>query len=786
MRSIGRFIVRERLGSGSEGEVYRCSDPVLRREVAIKLLHTPLLGGHGSGVDPLHEARALGVLSHQNLVSVFDAGELEGRPYLVFEFIEGRTLAELLTQGPLAQEAALEVLDGVLAGIEQAHAQGIVHRDLKPANILVTGAGVPKVADFGIAALLGSEQGPDEQRIGTPRYMAPEYIEGGEVSKRTDVFSLGLLAYEMLVGRPGYEGKDVRTLLRDILSGAPRPLDQVVPNVDPRLQRLVERALERNPAQRFADAAEMRQALKSVRSTSGQANTGAHATVAFLLRRMRLKQDFPALARNVSTLNQLASECLGDSRALAEIIVKDQGLSSKILRVVNSAYYAAFSGQISTISRAVVILGVNGVRAIAASLSLLEHFSGKVETEGLREHLSASLYSGLCAREIGHAVDRQLAEEAMLGTMLRGLGAVLVAYYFPEEAQLIERLEAVEGVSPADAQRQVLGTDYARIGQEVAREWNFPDQIRCCLEDRQSLPDRPVREDSERLQLIAGLADRVTAVLRRGRSAEALYELKRLVTRHAEVLDLEPMRISGAIHAAKREYLAFQVGFADRQQRQRFVDRLGEDGAQEPVVTTAAEPAGTGHTVILHTTRIEWPQEHKSRNPMEILDEAVERLERWGEPIDEGRAPSRVTMEALHRALGFQRLVTARWDAARKALYGLAGFGEAADPLVQSFRVRCVGGLNLLSVALIRDSDIYISDATRDAVRERMPDWLGQPGSFLVLPMRAARGPVGMLYAEYGLAYGFDEDPEVLQRVKALRDALCRCLAANTQLAMVR
>ncbi len=786
MRSIGRFIVRQLLGSGTQGQVYRCSDPVLRREVAIKLLYAPLLEGQGPVAHPLHEARAIGALSHQNLVSVFDAGELEGRPYLVFELVDGNTLSDLLAQGALAQAAALEVLNGVLAGIEQAHAKDIVHRDLKPANIIVTGSGVPKVADFGIAALLGPERGPDERLLGTPRYMAPEYIEQGRVSRRTDVFSLGLVAYEMLVGRPAYEASDARAVLRDILTRSPRPLDQAVPGIDPRLQRVIERAMERDPAQRFADAAEMRLALEPLQGPAGQATPGAHATVAFLLRRMRLKQDFPALARNVSTLNQLASERLGDSRALADIIVKDQGLSSKILRVVNSAYYAAFSGQISTISRAVVILGVNGVRAIAASLSLLEHFGGRVETDGLRERLSASLYSGLCAREIGHVVDRQLAEEAMLGTMLRGLGAVLVAYYLPEEAQLIERLEAVEGVSPAEAQRQVLGTDYARIGQEVAREWNFPAEICCCLQDPKSLPDTPVREPGDRLQLIAGLADRVTGVLRRGCSAEALYELKTLVTGHAVALDLDPMQISGAIHAAKREYVAFRVGFADRKQRQRFVDGLGEDGAEEPAAIASVDPAETGHTVILHTTRIERPDAREPRNPIGILDEALERLERWAGPDDEGRAPSRVAMEALHQALGFRRLVTARWEAEHKALQGLAGFGEAAEALMQTFRVRCVGGLNLLSVALIRNSDVYISDASRDAVRERMPDWLGGPGSFLVLPMRAESGPVGMLYAEYGLAYGFDEDPEVLQRVKALRDGLCRRLAVSPQLATAR
>lgn len=784
MRTIGRFIVRELLGSGTEGEVYRCRDPMLQREVAIKVLHGRLL--HGRGIDPLHEARTLGGLSHPNLVAVFDAGELDGRPYLVFELVEGRTLADLLRDGALEPARVLSLLDGMLAAVAHAHAHGVVHRDLKPANVIVTGEGVPKVTDFGIAALLGDGRGPDQRLVGTPRYMAPEYIEEGRVSRRSDVYALGLIAYEMLAGRPAYPGGDLQALLREILGRSPEPLQRVVSGLDPGLRRLIERALHRQPEARFADAGQMRKALQSLSGAMRGDMAGGHSTVAFLLRRMRLKQDFPALARSVSTINRLAGERHADSRRLAEVIVRDQGLSSKILRVVNSAYYAAFSGQISTISRAVVVLGINGVRSIVSSLSLLEHFVGKVETETLRDRLSASLYSGLCARELGRLVDPQLAEEAMLGAMLRGLGGILVTYYLPDEAQAIARLAAVDGVTAAQAQRQVLGTDFLQIGQAVAREWRFPEEILGCLEAVPPLPEVSPVEPGQRLPLITGLADRITTILQRGRSAAALADLKALVVRHAVALGVEPTQISGAIHVARQAYMEFEAGFADRSQRRRFIERLGEDDTGGPAVVTGSAGGNAANTVVLDTACFERPPAAPSPDPRQILDEAVERLACWEGVGQDGRGPSLAAMEALRRALGLRRLVTARWDETNGTLRGLAGVGDGGEALARRFEVRCVGGLNLLSVALIRNSDVYIADATRASVRDRLPGWLGGAGSILILPMRAEAGPVGMLYAEYGLSHGFDGNAEILRRVKTLRDGLCRILQGGAQLVMAR
>ena len=793
MRNIGRFIVVDLLGSGTQGKVYRCRDPKLQREVAIKLLHKPLLSGAGPGEELMREARAMSRLNHQNLVSVFDVGEQKGRPYLVFELIEGRTLAELLKKEPPDMAAGLDLLEGILNGIAQAHAQEIVHRDIKPANIILTRDGTPKVTDFGIAAVLRGDREQRSQLVGTPRYMAPEYIEHGKVMKQTDVFALGLLAWELFTGKPAYEGGNVEQLLHDIVHLPVKPLDQVLPDIDERLRKIVEKSLAKDPFLRYADAGEMYRALVDYRKQAQAVEPGrhSHATIQFLLRRMRLKSDFPALAQSISTLNQISASSNKDTAQLSNIIVKDQGLSNKILRVVNSAYYAAFSGTIGTISRALVILGVNGVRAIAASLSLLEHFGGGSNVERLKDLLSESLYSGLCAREICKDFDRDLAEEALLGTMLRRLGHILVAYYLPDEEQEIRRLHEVEGLQAEKAQMQVLGTDYVHIGREVAREWNFPADIRQCMDSPDELPQKPVHDRDRRLQLVANLADEATTVLRQGRSSSSMERMKALVGDYAHALGITPLTVVDSIGTAKREYMDFKVSFASDKEKRSFVESLDEDpsaarNSTELVSQTHKSPTLTlsvSETGMIHT-RVDGLLERE-----QMLSEGLQEVTRMLVGPYERQQLLNLVLEILYRGMGFKRIIAAVWRKRSKDMIPVSGVGEEVDELLRHFRFGAAGRPNLLSVALMQNSDIYIKDATKSSVHEKMPSWfehIKTPGSFFVLPMRSHADPVGMLYAEYGLAYGFDENPSVLHLAQALRNQLILGLEQTARAAATR
>jgi len=257
--TLTRFEIGEPLGEGATAVVYRARDRELGRGVALKLLR-----GAAFGDIPRErfrrEARAAAGLVHPNLVAIFDAGEDAGRPYLVLELVEGRSLAEVLAAPRPELRKLLALLEKAARGVAAAHAGGIVHRDLKPANILVTPEGTPKVGDFGLAHL--SDSRSDLTRtgttLGTPLYMAPEQVEGrpDRISPRTDVYALGAILYEILAARPPQLAETVAELYRKITDEDPAPPSTVAPGIPREAELIALKALEKDPARRYADAGE--------------------------------------------------------------------------------------------------------------------------------------------------------------------------------------------------------------------------------------------------------------------------------------------------------------------------------------------------------------------------------------------------------------------------------------------------------------------------------------------------------------------------------------------------
>lgn len=255
---LSRFDLQDVLGQGATAVVYRARDKTLNRTVAVKVLRE--LGGASDVVRERfrREAQAAAGLSHPNVVTVYDAGEEEGRAFLVMELVEGRPLDRLLKEEPKGNPLAL--LEKAARGVAAAHERGIVHRDLKPANILVTASGEPKVGDFGLAHLVETrtELTRTGTALGTPLYMAPEQVEArsGEISPRTDVYALGAILYEMLTGRPPHVGASLADLYARIVRQDPVPPRTLIPSAAFDAQTIALKALEKEPARRYADARE--------------------------------------------------------------------------------------------------------------------------------------------------------------------------------------------------------------------------------------------------------------------------------------------------------------------------------------------------------------------------------------------------------------------------------------------------------------------------------------------------------------------------------------------------
>ena len=273
-----RYELLSELGRGTSGVVYKAHDPKLDRLVAIKILRPELVALDDAGVGLkqrfLHEAVAAGRLTHPAIVAVHDVGESEDRPFMVMEYIEGGTLADLLLGGrPLPLTDAVGIVLQVCAALDYAHRHGVVHRDIKPRNILV-GPGVTKVTDFGTARIVGASHTQTGTMLGTPAYMSPEMVRGLSTDPRSDLFSLGVVLYEALTGVNPFNAADLAAVLYRIVNIDAPSVRHHNAELPPALDRVVRRALVKEPMARYATATDFANALR-------EAGTGQHRTRPF-------------------------------------------------------------------------------------------------------------------------------------------------------------------------------------------------------------------------------------------------------------------------------------------------------------------------------------------------------------------------------------------------------------------------------------------------------------------------------------------------------------------------
>jgi|EndMetStandDraft_9_1072997.scaffolds.fasta_scaffold74478_1 serine/threonine protein kinase len=264
--SIGRYTVQRVLGRGGMGTVYLATDPLLDREVAIKVLPAAIASPE-EGRRLLAEARVSARLVHPHIVSVFDIGEQHGQPFVVMQYFPGRTLASVLTSGdrpPLATK--LQWMAQLCDGLAFAHDARVIHRDVKPSNLLIDQRGTLRILDFGIAKVLATTQLAFTS-VGTPAYMAPEQYSSEPVDPRTDVFAAGLVLYELITHRRALDGDTPAKIYGQLMQGRLPRLQDAVPDADPALAAVCERAMARDPGDRYQTARAFGDAVDAVRTT---------------------------------------------------------------------------------------------------------------------------------------------------------------------------------------------------------------------------------------------------------------------------------------------------------------------------------------------------------------------------------------------------------------------------------------------------------------------------------------------------------------------------------------
>ncbi len=290
---LGPYEIQSPLGAGGMGEVYRATQSSLGRHVAIKVLAT------ATASDPERlrrfeqEARSASALNHPNIISIYDVGREDGTSYIAMEFVDGRTLRDLLTAGPLGIKKSLQIAAQIADGLAKAHSAGIVHRDLKPENVMITRDGFVKILDFGLAKLMITDSSETMTAavpgthpgmvMGTAGYMSPEQARGAEIDYRSDIFSFGSMLYEMVTGKPPFKGASSAQTLAAIIEDEPTPLAESNPKTPAPLRWLIERCMAKDREDRYSSTRDLAQDLKSIRDhLSDATSSGAmpHAPAA--------------------------------------------------------------------------------------------------------------------------------------------------------------------------------------------------------------------------------------------------------------------------------------------------------------------------------------------------------------------------------------------------------------------------------------------------------------------------------------------------------------------------
>jgi eukaryotic-like serine/threonine-protein kinase len=784
---IGRFEIRRELGRGAQSVVYLAFDPQLQRQIAIKTLHF-------TRPDPtqnqvlLGEARMVSQLRHANIVPIYEAGEEDGDLYLVFEYVPGRTLHETLRQGgalPPAKAATLMI--GILGAVRQAHEQGIIHRDLKPSNVLLDENGQPRVMDFGIAAQVDSKSTDGGNYVGTPAYMAPEYIDNRVINQATDVFSAGLIFYEMLTGQRAVQGDNVFRVMNRIASEDLRLPESLSAGLDERLVDIVAKSIARHPGERYGNVEQFVLALENyLESDTPQVAGGSNqSTLDFLLRRMRHKSDFPALSESVSTINKIAASETESINKLSASILKDFSLTNKILRLVNSAYYRQVGGgNISTVSRAIIVLGFDAVRNIAITMLLFEHLQNKANANQLKEaflraNLAASIAKAIATMTAAHDL-----EQAFICSMFHGLGRLLSQYYFPEESEEIRKVMVQKECDEGIASLQVLGIGFEDLGIGIARSWGFPGLI---VNSMRSLPAGNVRKpegQEERLRVLSGLANELCNVVAQNTAELRHKDMKRVLDRFGAAISVPKQDVEASIKRAVEEVAEFSRVIHLNLQQTTFGRQMRQFAGMPLAETTeGADPVGASldgtilrDAPVLPDGTREAGTLSTSAMPPDAQSILTAGIQDISNTLVDGFKLNdilRIILETMYRAMGFKRVILCIKDARNNVMQGRFGFGPDAVELARHFRFPLSFTPDIFHAATSKGADILISDIDDAKIATRIPEWyrkIGCAKTFVLFPLNIKSVPVALIYADCDYAGEIVIPDKELSLLRTLRN----------------
>lgn len=763
----GRFKVLQAIGEGAMAIVYRAEQVALRRFVALKVLRAEYSADRGWMERFRREAEVASRIRHPSAVGVYDFGRLgDGRLFIAMELVPGVSVGSLTHKRGLAWRRACRLAQQIAEVLHEAHEAGVVHRDLKPQNVMVSRRGheeLARVLDFGIALVRTGDSArltAPNLAMGTPDFMAPEVCVGQPASAKSDIYALGAMLYEMLCGDPLYPDRSAEDVMKaHIHEPPPRLAEREGLEVPSPVDALVDTMLAKDPDERPATMDDVARQLSWALGQDSTAFLRVLPQVALkdvdtpsirkLLQRLEKTPDFPAFAGNISELNALMDDEDATPDRLADVVLRDLGVTEKLLRVVNSAYYRRGRKPVTTVSRAVVVLGFEQVRRIATSLLLWEHLAG--ERQESLEGAVHAIASGLLARELARGLEQAGGpaepEHAAVGAMLHRFGRQLVQLHLPEDAAAVAARAEVFGGGPnaeEQAAEAVLGIGLHDLGMAVAQWMQFPPALVEAMQKPARAMEQAPRDERERTVVLSALSNEVADALAGPADAQA-RALSAAQRRFGRGLGVELAQIETAIADAA-------PGVRDLARALEMVD--GEDGPRHPV----QRPMGrllTAMEVVAREQGVErrprdtpglqaMTPEDVLRNAAGQVSELVQRDARLDDVVV-------AALEGMFRGAEYDRVIFALRDFRTDHLTGRYGLGGDTRERLGRFVFPFEGTPDRIRRALVQGEDLVVRDVRMPGVRQQLPDWLMEsmaPGAFAIFPLLVRGTVVGLIYGD--------------------------------------
>ena len=478
-----------------------------------------------------------------------------------------------------------------------------------------------------------------------------------------------------------------------------------------------------------------------------------------LLKRIQQTDEFPTISKYVIEINQKLAANPNDSNAtdLANVILKDQALTSKLLKMVNSAFFGLAAGKVSTITRAVVVLGYENVRLAALSLALFENFKGKSNSKHLKEAVVGSFWSGMMARELASMEGCIDPEEAFICTMMSHLGKLVMIYYLPDEYRQICTRMANEGIREAKAVRSECGVTYDELGVAVAEHWNFPPQIYNSMQPLSKDALHNKKKPPQRLSVVSSFVRELSDTIHGDRLEEDKKRIQALLECYQPHITVSKKQlktlIKDSLENVHRHAQALSLDVA----HSMFLDRLSaiydpwkRSSSIETNPETSHQASESFHLIDENQLNASAPIP-ATRNPKDIIMEGIQELSQIMMTDYDIETIAVMSLEILYRALDFQRALMFIQDSATKRMVVRYGYGHNCQQLIGKVNFQLGAPKDLFNLSIKVGKDVIVADSYDEKMAHMVPSWYHEKidaPAFVFLPIIFQKACIGALYAD--------------------------------------